>query len=248
MQSIEGLRFISRRLYFRARVRAKALWTGERVAGNKFVRISFDEGPEVALRPNRTDALVYYDTFITGAHLPPNDLNNVRLILDCGSSIGLTMVDFARRFPQARVLGIEMDPSNYAICQENIRPYADRCQVIEGALWDDSDTVKYGGDQEWGYSVLHEGTRQANAVSMTSLLQRFGGQIVDYVKMDIEGAEERVLAHVDEWAGCVRCMKVEVHEPYSPEACMRRLSTAGFECELFPGHFSCVVARNRAIF
>ncbi len=51
------------------------------------------------------------------------------------------------------------------------------------------------------------------AFSLDTLLARHTGPVVvDYVKMDIEGAEQRVLREHTDWTRHVRSIKVEVHE------------------------------------
>jgi len=68
------------------------------------------------------------------------------------------------------------------------------------------------------------------AISLDSLAAELEeGERVDYVKMDIEGAEEHVLRINTDWAGIVRTIKVEVHSPYTVEDCQRDLRALGFE-------------------
>ena len=76
----------------------------------------------VYCRPNTTDVNVFDDTFFGRYHLPPRELGPIRTILDLGSNIGLTVMHYAVLFPEARILGIEMDHDNYEICQRNMLP------------------------------------------------------------------------------------------------------------------------------
>jgi hypothetical protein len=74
-----------------------------------------------------------------------------------------------------------------------------------------------------------------------------GVEMVDFVKMDIEGAERVVLADASRWASRVRCLKVEVHPDkavprYSIEACMADLKRHGFRCDREPRHEACLIA------
>ena len=43
--------------------------------------------------------------------------------------------------------------------------------------------------------------------------------MVDYAKIDIEGAERELLRDNAGWAERVRTVNVEVHEPYTVEEC-----------------------------
>jgi hypothetical protein len=105
-------------------------------------------------------------------------------------------------------------------------------------VWLDDGTVEYGYHQgdEFRFTVEAEHaptgseTRTAPAISLNALLALdANGGCVDYVKMDIEGAERFVLRHNTEWAARVRSIKVEVHPPYSVEECLADLRRLGFD-------------------
>jgi hypothetical protein len=70
--------------------------------------------------------------------------------------------------------------------------------------------------------------------------------MIDFLKMDIEGAEKRVLREHTDWASRVRCLKVECHDDYSREDCIRDLQRLGFQGEIDPSHWSCVIG-NRTL-
>jgi FkbM family methyltransferase len=201
-------------------------------------------GQRVFCRPGTTDFSVLYETFCGRYHLPPADLK-IRTILDLGSNIGLTIAHYASLYPEARVLGIEMDPGNAEVCRSNIAPYAGRCEVLVAAAWKEDGEISYGGDTEWGFRITPEsggGSCRARAFSVSSLIDQLGTSCVDFVKMDIEGAEREVLADAGKWSGRVRCLKVEVHPPYTVAACVRDLECAGMRCEVQQNHFGCVLA------
>ena len=66
------------------------------------------------------------------------------------------------------------------------------------------------------------------AVSLCSLLGAHSH--VDYMKMDIEGAEKEVLQGDAAWARRVRCINVEVHtEHYPLSQCIADLQRIGFD-------------------
>jgi hypothetical protein len=68
---------------------------------------------------------------------------------------------------------------------------------------------------------------------MESLLARLPPAIdVDYAKMDIEGAEREVLRSGQSWAPRVRAIKVEIHPPYTAQACEDDLRALGFETQI----------------
>jgi FkbM family methyltransferase len=209
-------------------------------------------GRRVLVRPSTSDVDTVWGTFARGYHRPPEELAGrpVRLILDLGANIGLTMADVAVRFPQARVVGIELDGDNVLLARANLAPWRGRCEVVHGAVWTSDTEVFYAplpghtaGHQIGGTgSDSPAGTVRVPAFSLNTLLDRHapGGQ-VDYLKMDVEGAECALLSETVEWARRVACMKVEVHHPYGVDDCERDMRALGFETRTDPRHRGCVI-------
>jgi hypothetical protein len=83
----------------------------------------------------------------------------------------------------------------------------------------------------------------APAISPATLLAHSGPEpvVVDYVKVDIEGAERELLRTATAWASRVRTIAVEVHAPYTTADCERDLSALGFTTRVDPRHWACVV-------
>jgi FkbM family methyltransferase len=172
--------------------------------------------------------------------LPPV-LPQPRTILDLGSNIGLTVAHFAWLYKEARILGIEMDRGNFKMCKLNTAPHSDHCEVLWGAAWTHDGEVSYSGNEEWGFRVSRTGVSSTPSYSMASLISRLGSS-VDYVKMDIEGAERDILSTADSWIRSARCLKIEIHEPYTVEMCIKDLEKWDFRCERDRAHWACVVA------
>lgn len=210
------------------------------------IRVRELDGNLVYCRPATTDINVFDDTFFGRYHLPPRDLIGINTILDLGSNIGLTVAHFAAIFPQARILGVELDRENHEVCQRNVEPFRSRCNVIHGAVWTSDGEVGYGGTESWGYSVVENSTRDrlVRSYRMPALLDLLTSSVVDYVKMDIEGAEAKVLEDASDWIDRVRCLKVEIHQPYTVDACILHLQRHGMTCYRDTRHRACVVAWN----
>jgi FkbM family methyltransferase len=212
------------------------------------VRLRPLEGREFLLRPSTSDADTVWGTFAGHYHLPPAEASQPRLIWDLGANIGLTMADMAVRFPSARIVGVEIDRENVELARRNLRPWADRCEVLEAGIWPEDGEIRYhrlvGGTA--GHHVADvpddAGVVIAPAVSPGTLLARSGPQaVVDFAKIDIEGAERELLRKGTEWTARVRTITVEVHEPYTAQECERDLQALGFQTRIDPRHWACVV-------
>lgn len=208
-------------------------------------------GRTVLVRPSTSDVDTIWGAFAGRYHRPPPEAEpDPRLIWDLGANIGLTMADLAERHPGARIVGLEMDPENAALAQVNTRAWADRCEVIEAAAWPCDGELRYvrldGATSGHHVTDAPEGAdpsiTSAPALSPHSLLARDGPEaIVDYAKVDIEGAECRLLRENAGWARRVRTIAVEVHEPYTVAACEHDLQDLGFETRVDPRHWACVI-------
>ena len=203
-------------------------------------------GQEVLVRPGTSDTGTVWGTFAREYHLPPAELGAPSTIWDLGANIGLTMAHFACLFPRARVLGIELDQDNVTLACRNVAAWADRCEVIHAAVWASDGEVRYRG---WGGTSNYQVTGEAEgtpvrAVSLAGLVRERGGP-VDYLKVDVEGAERELLRDGTGWAEAVRCLKVELHGDYGVEDCQGDLRRLGFEAWQDPRHWACVVGLRR---
>jgi FkbM family methyltransferase len=218
------------------------------------VRVKQLGGGALVVRPRTADVDTLWGTFMRPYHLPPAAVGaGAQRIWDLGCNAGFTMAHLASSFPQASITGVELDESNALLARRNVERWGDRCEVIHAAVWPDDGEVWY---HRWagatsGYRVAVS-ERQATvegpvvpALSLNSLAGRTD-EPIDYVKMDVEGAERELLEHHTEWAERVRAIKVEVHAPYTLESCIDDLRALGFEARPDGGHPSCAVGIRAA--
>ena len=143
-------------------------------------------------------------------------------------------------------MAVELDHENAELCRRNTRAWGERIEVIEAAVWSESGEIKYSleADEHWGASVDREGVQSARALTIDDLLIDHRG-LVDYLKIDIEGAEQSVNRHPGDWVNRIRVMQVELHG-YTVNECVCDVERAGFWASRDPRHCSAVVA-TRAI-
>lgn len=191
-------------------------------------------GRTISIRAGSADMYTLLD-LLPPVHLPPEELGRTGRVWDLGANIGLTAAHIAVLHPEATITGVEMDPANAALARRNLAGFGARCRIIEGAVWVEEGEIRYerGAVDEAAFRIQPESAATdaaAQSVTLNRLAEDLGDdEDVDFVKMDIEGAEERVLRERTEWAQRVRCVRVEVHGPYTVEACFDDLRTLGFE-------------------
>jgi FkbM family methyltransferase len=211
-------------------------------------------GREVHMRPGTADVAVVRDLMMKQPHLPPDtaQLGDVRLVWDLGAHIGLAALDYSEHWPSARVVAVELEPHNAAICRLNLAPLGNRTEVIQAAVWSSDGQVRIAAEPaEADTNAFHaepsgEGGRAVAAMSLDTLLARTAGQrAVDLCKLDIEGAERHVLRENTDWAQQVRTLVVEVHDDYTAEDCAHDLRRLGFD-GVRPGRAENIVVGMRA--
>lgn len=144
------------------------------------------------------------------------------LILDCGANIGVTALEWKTRWPQSRVICFEPDPFAFALLEKNIEDNdIPQIRCVNAAVADhDGEETLYGQigrgldargnsiDAAWGDREGGEST----TVRSVRLSRYFSDQPVSFLKLDIEGAEERVLRDLGPDLERVESAYIEVHQ------------------------------------
>ena len=121
---------------------------------------------------------------------------------------------------------------------------APRCRIVHAAAWGEDISLQLHVEQgdEYAAHLDTRGEIPVQGLSLNSLLSAY--ETVDFLKMDVEGAEAEILARNTSWASKVRCLKVETHPPYTPDQCFRALQSLGFEAKRDERHNLGVIGRN----
>lgn len=206
-------------------------------------------GPRpITVRPGTSDLVVLYETFGATYDAPPKILSPERTtrIWDLGANIGLTVARYAASFPRARISAVELDAANADLARSNTTAFSPRCEIITGAVWVEDGTIQYVIDEgmEHGAHVTTGAagsrTRTSPAWSLNTLFK--DDERIDFIKMDIEGAEAAILKQNTEWTSKVACLKVECHTPYTVEQATKDLEALGYQVERDRKHWASVFA------
>ncbi len=183
----------------------------------------------VNIRLRTTDDTVYKHVLVEGEYA--FDLPFApKTVVDVGANIGMASIYFAHRYPEARIIAVEPEASNFALLARNVRPYP-AITPIQAALWSRDGEISINDPDprvsrpgKSGF-VTREGSGVAvRAISMESLMRATGISSVDLLKVDIEGAEKEVFEACD-WIGSVGCLMIESHDRYRP-GCSQAVDSA----------------------
>jgi FkbM family methyltransferase len=174
----------------------------------------------VHLRIGTTDHLAYAQVLL-GREYEFDLPFSPKAIVDAGANIGMTSIYFTHRFPDAKIIAIEAEASNFAVLARNVRPYPSIIP-IHGALWNRDGEISVsqpdpttGSGGEWAF-VVHEGSGgKVRAITMPTLMKEMQISSVDLLKVDIEGAEKEVFEASD-WMDDIHCLMIELHDRFRP--------------------------------
>ena len=131
-------------------------------------------------------------------------------VIDGGANMGVFALSTLRDHPRARITAFEPDPAIYAILRENLALNgAAHVTTINAALGAADGEMSFVADGQAGGALDAGGQMRVSVVP----LSRYLTDDVDFLKLNIEGAELDVLREVAD-AGVlsrVRAMVVEYH-------------------------------------
>lgn len=224
------LRLLWRTAADRSRLRALIDYLSLR----EFVRIELPGIPTtVRVRRSSDQIRTLGHIFESEDYQIPVDLE-FEWIVDAGAHIGLSSLYFHRCFPAARLLAIEPDPENFQLLSENLGSLPN-VSIIEGAVWDTAETVQISNPtaDSWSYR-MEAGTSGVRGYLLAELIAEVDTGGPGLVKLDIEGAERRVLESSKSWIDRPSLMVLELHDRFEP-GCTEALhrAIAGREHKIF---------------
>lgn len=136
--------------------------------------------------------LSYREIFVDGIYAFESSRANP-LIVDCGSNYGTSIVYFKHRYPTARVIGVEADPTIFGLLQSNCA-HLD-VQLLQKAVSHNHEPVTFFSEGTDGGRASHslEAPKAVTRVE-TVTLDELIDEPVDFLKLDIEGSEAQALA------------------------------------------------------
>lgn len=163
--------------------------------------------------------------------------NNNPLIIDCGANIGIGIIYFKKLFPDSRIIAFEADPKICAVLQENVNSFKlNKVDVINKAIWVDNSGIEFM--VEGGFSGrIKKTSDSANLIKVkTARLKDLLFEHIDFLKIDIEGAETMVIKDCEDALSNVENLFIEYHSHFSEQQSLpdilNILKNAGFRYQI----------------
>jgi len=138
------------------------------------------------------------------------------LIIDCGANIGLSVIYFKEQFPNSKIIAFEPERTIFSYLKKNIESLGlTGINLQNKAVWSKNEVLSFrneGADAS-RIAVLHdenEGFKSFYEVEAVKLSD-YIDQEVDLLKLDIEGAEVKVIEEIEPKLKFVRNIFIEYH-------------------------------------
>ncbi|MFZ2633571.1 MAG: FkbM family methyltransferase [Desulfosalsimonadaceae bacterium] len=167
-------------------------------------------GKEFKIADSKSFYWSYQEIFIGGIY--GFDCHKKKpFIIDCGSNYGTSVVFFKEQYPESRIIAVEADPKIFNLLAWNIgcREYEDITLLNKAVSIKESEVSFYREGADGGRVYPFENKREmvsVQTISLDSLIR----EPVDFLKMDIEGAESEVICS-SEKLGDVSQIFIEYH-------------------------------------
>jgi len=162
-------------------------------------------------------------------------------IIDCGANIGLSTIYLKKLYPSAKILAFEPDPEIFSVLNKNLDSSKTKSGVtcIQACLAKEPGEVIFYSDHADGGSMANP-NKNTKAIKVSAVnLNAYLTEHVDFLKIDIEGAEYEVVMSISDKLKNVSNVFIEYHSFAQKEQkldeILNILNNAGFRYYLEPG-------------
>jgi len=186
-----------------------------------------------SLRSGTSDISIFHQIFANREY----DFNLYfvpKIIIDAGANIGLASIFYANKYPNSKIISIEPERSNYNLLKKNTQKYSNIISLNNALsnLSNENLSIIDKGFGYWGFMTEPEANGikskipSVKSVSIDEIMSKYGYEIIDIVKIDIEGYEKEVFEKNSEnWLPKTRCLIIELHDNMK-EGCSKSVFSA----------------------
>ncbi|MBA4320172.1 MAG: hypothetical protein C0412_17375 [Flavobacterium sp.] len=156
-----------------------------------------------------------------------NKSNYCLNIIDAGANIGLTSLFFMEYFDQPNIICVEPEFENFRVLEFNLDSAENSKAVkMNGAIWSSNCKIKIINDfrdkSNWSFRVEENESKDAiDAYSINQLIADNNFEILDILKIDIEGSEKQVFTFPTsnlDFLKITKCIAIEIHDEFDCRA------------------------------
>jgi len=166
--------------------------------------------------------------------------NKKPYILDVGANVGVSVLFFKTLFPCSEIIAFEADPKIYEYLLENVHGNGfNDVLIFNKAAWHENALLKFKADGADGGRITFANNANTIEVKAVDLREFLRARKIDFLKMDIEGAETDILLHCSQYLSGVKNIFIEYHsaagEPQRLDQLLCVLKQNGFRYHMHSG-------------
>jgi FkbM family methyltransferase len=158
--------------------------------------------------------------------------SNSPLIIDCGSNIGLSILYFKQLYPLAKIIAFEPDQNNFELLKLNTQKNnLTNIELNQSAVWITNGHISFEAkESEASHISENDSHHKVESIRLNDLLNNY--KEIDFLKIDIEGAEFHVIKDIESNLQKVGNLFLEYHgkvdETYKLNEILNLLNRCGF--------------------
>lgn len=174
------------------------------------------------------------DIFYDESYKFKSEIDNP-LIYDCGANVGTSVLYFKKLFPNSIIKAFEADKKIFNYLMQNIKDLKD-IQSFNNAVWINNDELCFNSEGADSGSLINdfECKQKVKAIRLKEFLQ--AEEKIDFLKIDIEGAETDVIVDCEDELKKVGNLYVEYHsivdKKQTLDKILSAMANAGFNYHL----------------
>lgn len=130
-------------------------------------------------------------------------------IIDCGANMGMSILYYKQIAPDARIVAFEPDINNFELLKRNVEGLP-AVKIFNQAVWKEDIILKFAASGTLSSKIVTDTT--TNTIDVQAVrLRDFLVEPVDFLKIDIEGAEYEVLKDCGESLKLAKNIFIEYH-------------------------------------
>lgn len=144
------------------------------------------------------------------------------LIIDAGSNTGFTSLFFKLKYPEVKIVALEIETENVKMIRKNLKKFKD-IDIIQKGLFNKKAFFKIEDPYKATNSfVIKEVNPNENydieSITIDEILTSKKIETIDILKIDIEGAEKDLFEkNYENWLPKIKIIMVETHDRMIPK-------------------------------
>lgn len=174
---------------------------GQFLFGNHIFLINI-HGFKFFVRPRTTDLYILNEVVEEKCYQPTLKLKGekIKLIVDLGAHFGSFSIWANQTFQPQKIIAVEMEKDNLRLLRQNIATngLSDKIKIIDKAIYSQSTKMKIKRHLfDTGRHQLNDSNRsqqeEVETISLAQMIKENRIKKIDFLKIDIEGAEKYLL-------------------------------------------------------